>query len=75
MNVIDLKTNSNGMRFSIAGRMAAEIIEQQEINGRCLPHNLNEKGFTSDEVFQHWNAAHFLITINDLNSWREYSHG
>ena len=75
MHIIDLKTNSNGIKFSLAGRMATEIIECQQTIGSCLPQDLNEKGFTPDEVDQHWNAAHFLITINDLNSWGEYNHG
>lgn len=65
--VVDV--NSESMSFSTAGRMAKAIAELKQKNGGCMPQDLNAKGFTPQEVVDHWNAAHFLIAINNLGSW------
>ncbi|MDE2029557.1 MAG: hypothetical protein KGI97_03230, partial [Alphaproteobacteria bacterium] len=60
---------NEGTSFSTAGRMAAVIVEMKKKHGMCMPQDLNAKGFTSQEVVDHWDAAHFLIAINNLSSW------
>jgi hypothetical protein len=65
--VVDVASES--MRFSTAGRMAAVMVEMKKKNGVCMPQDLNAKGFTPQEVADHWDAAHFLIAINNLSSW------
>ncbi len=65
--VVDVASES--MKFSTAGRMAKVIIELSKKNGGCMPQDLNAKGFTPKEVIDHWDAAHFLIAINNLGSW------
>ena len=67
--VVDVASES--MKFSTAGRMAEVIMELRKKNGGCMPQELNARGFTPQEVVDHWDAAHFLITINDLNGWGE----
>lgn len=75
MHVIDLKTGTNGIRFSIAGRMAVEILKHQQANESCLPQDLNKRGFTQNEVLNNWNAAHFLIAVDNLDTWEGNNHG
>lgn len=60
---------NEGKSFSTAGRMAAVIMEMKKKNGVCMPQDLNAKGFTPKEVVDHWDAAHFLIAINNLSRW------
>lgn len=61
--VVDLVTTDEGKRFAPAGRMAAAIIEVTQENGRCLPQDLNARGFTSAEVAQHWHMASSLAAV------------
>ncbi len=49
--------------------MANTIVELKQKNGGCIPQDLNAKGFTPSEVAENWDAAHFLIAINNLSSW------
>ena len=65
--VVDLQGDDK--RFSTAGRMAKAITEIRQKNGGCMPLDLNGVGFTSQEVVEHWDAAHFLIAINNLSTW------
>jgi hypothetical protein len=65
--VVDLARPS--LKFSTAGRMAATIEAIRAKNGGCMPQDLNAKGFMPQEVVDHWDAAHFLIAINNLGSW------
>lgn len=65
--VVDLASPS--LKFSTAGRMATAIEAIRKKNGGCMPQDLNAKGFTPQEVVDHWDAAHFLIAINNLGSW------
>ncbi len=37
--------------------MAEAIAEITDAHGLCLPHELNAKGFTLDEINRHWTAA------------------
>lgn len=67
--VIDLISENEALKFEIAGRMANAIIKLREKNGGCMPQDLNAQGFTPTEVADNWNAAHFLIAINNLTSW------
>ena len=60
---------NEGTSFSTAGRMAAVIVEMKKKNGMCMPQDLNARGFTPQEVADHWDAAHFLIAISNLSSW------
>jgi hypothetical protein len=60
---------NEGTSFSTAGRMAAAIMEIRKKSGGCMPQDLNARGFTPQEVVDHWDAAHFLIAINNLSSW------
>ncbi len=63
---------SNGdMKFSTAGRMAMVIMDVRARNGGCMPQDLNARGFTPHEVVVHWDTAHFLIAINELETWGE----
>ena len=63
MRVVDLVTTDEDKRFAPAGRMAAAIIEITNENGRCLPQDLNVRGFTPAEVAQHWHMAHSLAAV------------
>lgn len=65
--VVDVASES--LKFSIAGRMAKVIMDLSKKNGGCMPQDLNAKGFTPQEVVGHWDAAHFLIAINNFSSW------
>ena len=67
--VIDLISDSEALKFEVAGRMANTIVELKQKNGGCMPQDLNAKGFTPSEVAENWDAAHFLIAINHLSSW------
>ncbi|MDE1900962.1 MAG: hypothetical protein KGI37_04865 [Alphaproteobacteria bacterium] len=66
--VVDLQNSD--MKFSMAGQMAKVIVEVRQKNGGCMPQDLNAVGFTPQEVVDHWDAAHFLIAINNLSTWR-----
>jgi hypothetical protein len=67
--VIDLISENEALKFEVAGRMAQAIMELNKKNGGCMPQDLNARGFTPAEVADNWDAAHFLITINNLTSW------
>lgn len=67
--VIDLISDNEALKFEVAGRMARTIMELNKRNGGCMPQDLNALGFTPTEVAENWNAAHFLIAINNLTSW------
>lgn len=72
MYVIDLKTSGSGMRFSVAGRMAAAIAECKAAHEGCLPPDLHEFGFDPDVIFQNWNAAHFLVVVNYITGEEQW---
>lgn len=61
--VVDLVTTDKDKTFAPAGRMAAAIIEITRENGRCLPQDLNVRGFTPAEVSQHWHMARSLAAV------------
>jgi hypothetical protein len=63
LRVVDLITSNEDKRFAPAGRMAAAIIEITQENGRCLPQDLNARGFTPAEVAQHWHMARSLAAV------------
>ena len=63
IRVVDLITSDEDKTFAPAGRMAATIIEIMQENGGCLPQDLNAKGFTPDEVAQHWHLAKSLAEV------------
>ncbi|MDD4616152.1 MAG: hypothetical protein PHW76_03425 [Alphaproteobacteria bacterium] len=67
--VIDLISDNEALKFEVAGRLAEAIIELRRKDGGCMPQDLNERGFTPSEVAENWDAAHFLIAINDLIEW------
>ena len=61
--VVDLVTSDDDKRFAPAGRMAAAIIEITQEKGGCLPQDLNARGFTPDEVAEHWHLARSLAEV------------
>lgn len=61
--VIDLITSDEDKKYAPAGRIAAAIIQIVEDTGGCLPQDLNEKGFTPDEIYQHWHMAQALANV------------
>jgi hypothetical protein len=63
LRVVDLITSDEDKKFAPAGRMAAVIIEITQENGRCLPQDLNARGFTPAEVAQHWHMARSLAAV------------
>ena len=63
IRVVDLLTSDEDKTFAPAGRMAATIIEITRESGGCLPQDLNAKGFTPDEVAQHWHLAKSLADV------------
>jgi hypothetical protein len=68
--VVDLKTDSESSGFAAAMRMAKAIAEIKKRNGNCLPQDLNEVGFTPEEVIEHWEKARSLMDVaNKLESW------
>ncbi len=63
IHVVDLISSDKDKTFAPAGRMAATIIEIIRENGGCLPQDLNAKGFTTDEVAEHWHLAKSLAEV------------
>lgn len=64
--VVDLITTDESKKFAPAASMATAIIELIQKNGGCLPQDLNERGFTPNEVSQYWPMAQSLATV-ELN--------
>ena len=44
-----------------AKRMAEEYLAIKKLNGNCLPQDLNDVGFTPEQVIEHWDEARSLI--------------
>lgn len=63
LRVVDLVTTDGNKKFEPAGRMAAAIIQITREKCCCLPQDLNEKGFTSAEVVEHWHMAQSLAAV------------
>jgi len=63
MLVVDLITTDEDQKFAPAGRMATVIIEIIQKQRGCLPQDLNERGFTVEEVSQYWRMASSLVTV------------
>ena len=63
LRVVDLVGDDESKRYEPAGRMAIAIIEITRANGGCLPQDLNAKGFTPDEVAEHWHMAKSLAAV------------
>ena len=63
MRIIDLVADDENKKYAPAGRMATTIVEITQQNGGCLPQDLNEKGFTPAEIFQHWHMAQSLAVV------------
>jgi hypothetical protein len=66
---IDLISDSSTLKFAVAGKIAEMILELKKTQGGCMPQDLNARGFTPAEVAENWDAAHFLIAINGLETW------
>ncbi len=63
LHIVDIITTDEGKKFAPAGRMAAAIIEITQAKGGCLPQDLNERGFTPDEVAEHWHLAQSFAAV------------
>lgn len=61
--IVDLVSDDSDKRYEPAGRMATAIIEITAAKGACLPQDLNESGFTPDEVAKHWHFAKSLVAV------------
>lgn len=61
--IVDLVSDNDDKRYAPAGRMAAAIIEITKEQGWCLPQDLNERGFTPDEVVRLWDLANSLVAV------------
>ncbi len=61
--VVDLVSGEDDKRYEPAGRMASVIIEVTEEKGGCMPQDLNERGFTPEEVATHWHMAKSLAAV------------
>ena len=66
---IDLISDNKSLSFEVAGKIAETILELRRSQGGCMPQDLNAKGFTPLEVAENWDAAHFIISINGLETW------
>jgi hypothetical protein len=62
-HIIGLVTSDKNKKFELAARMASAIVQIIHANGGCLPQDLNEKGFTPDEVIEHWHMAQSLAAV------------
>jgi hypothetical protein len=63
LRIVDLVTTDADKTFAPAGRMASAIIAITQEKGGCLPQDLNERGFTPDEVAKHWHMAKALAAV------------
>jgi hypothetical protein len=61
--IVDLVSGANDQRYEPAGRLASAIIEIIQQKGGCLPQDLNERGFTPEEVAKHWHLAKSLAAV------------
>ena len=61
--IVDLVSDDSDKRYEPAGRMASVIIEVTKEKGGCLPQDLNERGFTPDEVARHWHMAKSISAV------------
>jgi hypothetical protein len=61
--IVDLVSNEDDKRYEPAGRMASAIIAVSKEKGGCLPQDLNERGFTPEEVAKHWHMAKSLAEV------------
>jgi len=63
VHVVDLITTDQDKKFAPAGRMATIILEIICKQGCCLPRDLYERGFTSNEVSKNWHMAYALASV------------
>jgi len=63
LQIVDLVTSDDNKKFEPAGRMAAAIINITQKQGGCLPQDLNQYGFTPEEVVRHWDMAKSLAAV------------
>jgi hypothetical protein len=63
LRVVDLVSTNDGPTFAPAGRMAAAIIDITMERGDCLPQDLNIKGFSPNEISEHWHMAESLAAV------------
>ena len=61
--IVDLVSDDGDKRYEPAGRMATAIFEVTTATGGCLPQDLNERGFTPDEVAKDWHFAKSLAAV------------
>jgi hypothetical protein len=63
IRIVDLVSDNDDKRYEPAGRLAAAIIDITREKGGCLPQDLNERGFTPDEVARHWHIAKSVAAV------------
>ena len=69
--MVDPKLDDEKLSVEIAKRMATEIRAIKKRNGNCLPQDLNDVGFTPQEVVDHWETAYSLVTISKTQNHLE----
>ena len=60
---LNLVTHGMDAKFAAAGRMATAIIQVIQQKGECLPQDLYGKGFSAQEVREHWHMANSLAEV------------
>ena len=48
---------------ALADRMAAAIVAVSRLQGNCLPQDLEQRGFTPEEINQAWQIAKALAAV------------
>ena len=61
--IVDRVSGEADKTHEPAGRMAAVIVEVTQEKGGCMPQDLNERGFTPEEVATHWHMAKSLAAV------------
>ncbi len=63
IRIVDLVSDNDNKRYEPAARMAEAMIDIIRDKSDCLPQDLNDKGFTPDEIAQHWHLAKSLAAV------------
>lgn len=61
--IVDLITTATDKRFELVARMADEIAEMMLADGSCTQPNLNDRGFTYQDIDAFWHFANALAAV------------